>query len=94
MSADLNLLFTGLTNAYFNLTTILKEGGSSVHNAYYDDNKIIRTIAVGKKFNVLTVVLNPNMNKTQINFTMVAGPVNRTREVSGFGLSFNHRKSS
>ena len=69
---------------YFNLTTILKEKNSAIQTAYYDDNPVIRTIAVGKKFNVLTAVLYPNMNKTMINFTVVAGPVNRTREVSSF----------
>ena len=72
----------GLSNGYFNLSRILSEEGSSLHNAYYQDNSIIRTIAIGKKFNVLTVVLNPNMNKTQLNFTIEAGPVNRTKEVS------------
>ena len=72
----------GLTNAYFNLSTILREKNSAIQNAFYDDNKVIRTIAVGKKFNVLTAVLYPNMNKTVINFTVIAGPVNRTREVN------------
>lgn len=70
----------GKSNGFFNLTTILSEKDSFIHSAYYDDNSVIRTIAVAKKFHVLTVVLYTNMNKTQINFTVVAGPLNRTRE--------------
>lgn len=82
----LYVLPKGLSNTYFNLSTLLSVKDSSIHRSYYDDNSVIRTVAVGKKFNVLTVVLHANMNKTQINFTVVTGPVNRTKELN-FTLS-------
>ncbi|XP_045176047.2 N-acetylglucosamine-1-phosphotransferase subunits alpha/beta-like isoform X2 [Mercenaria mercenaria] len=72
----------GQYTGFFNLSYILSDKNTSLHNAYYDDNKVIRTVAVAKKFRVLTVVLHANMNKTSFNFTVEYGKVNQTKQLN------------
>lgn len=73
--------FSGQLTGFFNLSYILSNKNMSIQNAYYDDNKAIRTIAVARKFKVLTVVLHANMNGTAINFSVEYGKVNHTKQV-------------
>ena len=68
-------------HGYFNLSGILSNKNVTIRQAFYDDNKIIRTIAVGKKYQVLTVVLFSDMNKTTLNFQLEYGVENRTTQV-------------
>jgi len=68
-------------HGYFNLSGILSNKNVTIRQAFYDDNKIIRTIAVGKKYQVLTVVLFSDMNKTTLNFHLEYGVENRTTQV-------------
>ncbi|WAR03055.1 GNPTA-like protein [Mya arenaria] len=72
----------GLGYGYFNLTHLLPDKNTTLKDAFYDDNKIIRTIAVAKKFHVLTIVLYSNMSKTEINFTLEYGSDNRTKQLN------------
>ncbi|XP_052801171.1 N-acetylglucosamine-1-phosphotransferase subunits alpha/beta-like isoform X2 [Mya arenaria] len=73
---------SGLGYGYFNLTHLLPDKNTTLKDAFYDDNKIIRTIAVAKKFHVLTIVLYSNMSKTEINFTLEYGSDNRTKQLN------------
>lgn len=79
---------TGQTNGYFNLSTLLLDANTSIQSASYSDNKVVRTIAVARKFKVLTIVLNQNMNTTCINFTVEYGKINSTKELN-FTLEVN-----
>ena len=56
---------------YFN-TTVLAGGESGyVTEGSYEEDGIIRSVSVARKFHVVTVVLMPNRTATALNFTLV-----------------------
>ncbi|XP_076320133.1 N-acetylglucosamine-1-phosphotransferase subunits alpha/beta-like isoform X2 [Tachypleus tridentatus] len=61
----------GLLNGYFNLSSLF----SSVTEGYVDESPVVREVAVSQKYNVLTFVLYPNHNSTNITLSL-KGKVN------------------
>lgn len=54
---------------YFNLTEFIS-GNISVTEGFYDDQPVTRSIAISLKYSVMTVVLYPNHNETNITITL------------------------
>ncbi|XP_052260463.1 N-acetylglucosamine-1-phosphotransferase subunits alpha/beta-like isoform X1 [Dreissena polymorpha] len=77
----------GLAYGYFNLTSLLVNN-FTLKGAFYDDNKAVRTIAVAKKFSVLTIVCYSNMSSTRVNFSLELQRDNRT-SLMNFSLNID-----
>lgn len=83
-------MFTGETLGYFNLTDLLRSDGK-LTAAQHKPSDTVRAAAVSNKFKVLTIILYPNRNATDLEFFLQgqrgSEPVKfQVRECMSFGV--------
>ena len=54
---------------YFNVSAFVGEDGK-LEEGNYDDNDVVRTIAIAQKFDVVTVLLYEKRNATKLQFSL------------------------
>ena len=64
---------------FFNLTSIVTERGN-VESAEYEKSSVIRSVAVGNKYKVITMVFNKGHNLTTLHFHLKGHYANVTEK--------------
>lgn len=74
-------LISGEYVGYFNLS-VFQKSNYSITEGFYEENAVIRTIAISLKYSIIGIVLHPNHNSTNLTISLKGEHNNSTFEVS------------